>query len=87
MSDYFHIPPEAYGSFFQGRQPNSEELRFWRSIEERWLSLDGTQEITLSCGHHSTQIIPFPDSQEYAPCSQCLRTALMAKGWTLQPRR
>jgi hypothetical protein len=68
MSGYPPIPPEAFG----GARPNEEALRFWRLIDERTLNEDGTQEIVLACGHTSTQIIPLTDSQEYAPCAQCV---------------
>jgi hypothetical protein len=65
------IPSSAFGPL--GR-PRAEELRFWRLIEEREPEADGQGElITLACGHSIVCVIPYPDSQEYAYCSRCVK--------------
>jgi hypothetical protein len=64
-------PPEL-----QGLTP---ELRFWRLIEERETHPDGSQTLTLACGHKTTQHIPLPASREYAPCPWCLHLSLAAE--------
>jgi hypothetical protein len=69
------IPDEAFGP----SRPSDEEMRFWRLIEERIDCTDGSQEVTLACGHKYTQIIPIPPSREYLPCFQCIHAWLEAE--------
>lgn len=65
------IPSSAFGPL--GR-PRDEELRFWRLIEEREPEADGRGErLTLACGHGFVCVVPYPTSQEYAYCSECVR--------------
>jgi hypothetical protein len=64
------IPSAAFGPL--GR-PHNEELRFWRLIEERKREGDGSEHIALACGHEIVCVIPYPNTQEYAFCPQCLR--------------
>lgn len=70
------IPSSAFGPL--GR-PRDEELRFWRLIEERQLDDDGSERMALACGHETTCVIPYPDTQEYAYCPQCVKKWLEAE--------
>jgi hypothetical protein len=56
-----------------------EERRFYRLIEEREMNKDGTQEITLACGHATIQIIPLPETQQYSLCAECVRLWVKAE--------
>jgi hypothetical protein len=47
---------------------SQDELRFWRLIDERELQSDGTEDITLACGHKITSIIPLPSTRQYEYC-------------------
>ena len=53
--------------------PLDEEVRrFYRLIDDRKAAAeDGTQDVTLACGHVITFVNPIEDSQMYAHCSQC----------------
>jgi hypothetical protein len=51
---------------------NQEQRRFYRLIEEREIEPDGSQSVTLACGHSSIQVIPIPDEQQYMQCAQCV---------------
>jgi hypothetical protein len=50
-----------------------EELRFYRLIEDRQMNPDGTQDVTLACGHMLLYTIPTKNDEVYAPCAECLR--------------
>lgn len=65
-------PPELKGL-------STEELRFYRLIEEREMADDGSQEITMACGHKTVQIIPLPETVNYAYCVQCLSAWIEAE--------
>lgn len=52
---------------------SEEELRFWRLIEERKPQSDGTEEMTLACGHKITAVIPLPGTRQYEYCPQCVQ--------------
>lgn len=49
-----------------------EERRFWRRIEGRALIGDGTQELTLACGHCWLHFEPLPEYRQYAQCPACV---------------
>lgn len=74
--DYSTIPSAAFGPL--GR-PHQKELRFWRLIEERTPESDGSERVELACGHGYTCLVPYPDTQEYAYCSQCVQKCLEAE--------
>jgi hypothetical protein len=52
---------------------SAEELRFYRLIEEREMNPDGTQDLTLACGHMLLCTVPTKEDEVYAPCAECLR--------------
>jgi hypothetical protein len=65
-------PPELQGL-------NQEQRRFYRLIEEREANDDGSQKITLACGHESIQVIPIPDDVNYMQCAHCVNAWVEAE--------
>jgi len=54
------------------RKLQQPPFNFERKIESRVRAIDGTQEVTLACGHSLVMIIPLPDSQQLLACAQCV---------------
>jgi hypothetical protein len=57
----------------------AEEMRFYQLIERHRVNADGTEELTLACGHTVTYVIPVPSSNKYAPCAQCVHAWIAAE--------
>lgn len=61
------------------RGKTKDELRFWRLIDERIPSEDGSEEMVLACGHRITCIIPYPSKRQYSYCPQCVNAWVEAE--------
>jgi hypothetical protein len=76
---------EVYVTIFSGPdvEQRAREYAYWqntkdtpflfeRQVRSKVASLDGTEEVTLECGHVSVYMTPTSKFQTRLPCTECL---------------